>query len=58
MLKTVLFQVIQFSISTHFSSIRPIDRTNTGTATLSQSGPESNGNKVVLRIPQIPRTGV
>ena len=31
--KTVLFQTIQFSISTHFSSIWPIDRTLSGTNT-------------------------
>ena len=29
--KTVLFQVIQFNISTHFSSIWPIDRALSGT---------------------------
>ena len=34
--KTVLFQVIQFSISTYFSSIWPIDRTLSGATTPSQ----------------------
>ena len=33
MLKTVLFQVIQFSISSQFSSICPIDRTQLGATT-------------------------
>ena len=32
--KTVLFQVIQFSISTQFSSIWPIDRSLSGATTL------------------------
>ena len=52
MSKTVLFQAIQFSISTQFSSIWPIDRTLSGATTLSQSEPESNGNEGVLSIPQ------
>ena len=51
-IKTVLFQVIQFSISTHFSSIWPVDRTLSGATTPSQSGPGSDDNKGVLRIPQ------
>ena len=46
MLKTVLFQTIQFSISTQFSSILPIDRTP------GQSGPGSDGNEDVLHIPE------
>ena len=50
--KTVLFETIQLSISTQFSSIRLIDRTLTGTPTPGQSGPGSNGSKKVLRIPQ------
>ena len=60
--KTVLFQTIQFSISmlfkckyslsTQFSSIRPIDRTLSGATTLGQSGPGSDGNERVLRISQ------
>ena len=53
MSKTVLFQTIQFSISTQFSSIRHIDRNLSGATTPSQSGPGSDGNKGVLRIPQI-----
>ena len=48
----VLFQVIQFSISTHFSSIGPIDRVLSGATTLGQSGSGSNGNEGVLYIPQ------
>ena len=47
--KTVLFQKIQFSIRTLFSSIQPIDRKLSGTTT---PGPESNGNKRILYIPQ------
>ena len=39
--KTVLFQAVQFSISMHFSSIWPIDRT-----------PGNDGNEWVLHIPQ------
>ena len=33
------------------SSIWPIDGTLTGTTTLDQNGPESNGNKRILHIP-------
>ena len=51
-LKTVLFQVIQFCISTHFSSIWPIDRTLSGITTLGQSAPGSDGNEGVFHIPQ------
>ena len=51
-IKTVLFQTIQFSISTQFSSIQPIDRTLPGTITPGQSGPGSDGNKGVFCIPQ------
>ena len=50
--KTVLFQVIQFSISTLFSSIWPIDRTLSGATTPGQRGPRSDGNEGILRIPQ------
>ena len=50
--KTVLFQTIQFSISTQFSSILPIDRTLSGATTPSQSRPVSDVNKGVLHIPQ------
>ena len=52
MSKTFLFQTIQFSISTLFSSIQPIDRILSGTTTLSQSGHGSDGNKGILGIPQ------
>ena len=52
MSKTVLFQTIQFSISTQFSSIWPIDMTLLGATTLGQSGTGSNGSEVVLHIPQ------
>ena len=52
MSKTVLFQVIQFSISTHFSSIWPINWTLTGATTPEKSGPVSDGNEGVLHIPQ------
>ena len=52
MLKTVLFQIIQFSISALFSSIWPTDRTLSGAASPGQSGPGSDGNKGALRIPQ------
>ena len=34
------------------SSIWPIDRTLSGATTPGQSGPESDGNEGVLRIPQ------
>ena len=49
---TVLFQTIQFSISTQFSSIWSIDRTLSGATTPDQSGPRNDGNKEVLCIPQ------
>ena len=60
----VLFQTIQFSI-THFAHslnvkmfylIHRWDPIRCSTP--SQSGPESNGNEVVLHIPQSSRTGV
>ena len=50
MSKTVLFQIIQFSISTQFSFIWPIS----GATTPGQSGPESDGNEGVICIPQSP----
>ena len=50
--KTVLFQVIQFSISTLSSSIWPIDRAQSGANTPGQSGPGSDGYEGVLRILQ------
>ena len=37
------------------SSIRPINRTLTGTTTSGQSGPESNGNEGVVQILQSPK---
>ena len=51
-LQTVLFQAIQSSINTQFSSIWPIDWTLSGSITPGQSGHESDGNKRILRIPQ------
>ena len=42
MSKTVLFQAIQFSISTQFSSIRTIDRILSVATTSGQSGPRSD----------------
>ena len=51
--KTVLFLTIQFSISAQFNSIWPVDRAlSSGSTTLGLSGPGSDGNKRVLRIPQ------
>ena len=50
--KIIQFQTIQFSISTQFSSIWPIDRTLLGETTPDQSGPGSDGNERVLYIPQ------
>ena len=54
--QTILFQIIQFSISIQFKcqTIWPIDRTQSGVTTLGQSGPESNGSEKVHYIPQIP----
>ena len=52
MLKTVLFQTIQFCISTQFRSIWPIDRNIRRDITPGQSEPGSNGNVGVLCIPQ------
>ena len=48
--KTILFQTIQFSISTQFISIWLIDRALSGTTTLDQNGPGSDGNEEVLHI--------
>ena len=50
--KIVLFQTIQFSVITQFSSIWPIDRTISSATTPGQSGPGSDGNEEVLCIPQ------
>ena len=49
--RTVLFQTIQLSKSTQFSSVCPIDRTLSGATTPGQSGPGNNDNKGVLCIP-------
>ena len=48
MSKTVLFQVIQFSISAQLSSIWHIDRTLSSATTPGQNGPESDSNEGVL----------
>ena len=46
--------MIQFClIRTQFTFLWLIDRTLSGTTTLGQSGPGSNGNEEVLCIPQI-----
>ena len=58
MSKTVLFQAIQFSINTHFSSIWLLTRTLSGATTPGQSRPGSDRNKGVLSIPQSSRTPV
>ena len=50
--KTVLFKIIQFSISTQFSSIWPIDSTLSGATTPGQSGLGNDRNERVLRIYQ------
>ena len=47
MSKQFLFQIIQFNISTLFSSVRPIDRTLSGATTQGQTGPGSDGNEGV-----------
>ena len=52
MLKIILFQTIQFSISIQFSSIGTIDGTLSGPTTPGQSEPGINGNEGVLHIPQ------
>ena len=49
---TVRFQTIQFSRSTQFSSIRPIDRNPSGVTTTDQRVPGNDGNEEVLSIPQ------
>ena len=51
MSKTIPFQTIQFSISTQFSSIQPIDWILSGATTPDQSGPGSDSNEGVLCIP-------
>ena len=54
MSKTVLFQTIQFRISTQFSSILPLYMTLSGATTPGQSGPESDGNKWYSAFPKAP----
>ena len=44
-IKTVLFQVIQFTMSTHSSSIWPIDRALSGATIPGQSEPGSDGHE-------------
>ena len=46
-----IFEKNQFSISTQFSSIWPIETTLSGATTPDQSGPGSNGNEGVVHIP-------
>ena len=53
--KMVVFHTIQFSISTQFSSIWPIDRTLSCVNTPGQSGPRSDDNEGVLNIFQSSR---
>ena len=48
--KTLLFQTIQFSISTQFSSIWPINRALSGNTTPGLSWLKSNGSEGVLYI--------
>ena len=48
----VLFQAIQFNVSTQVSSIWSIDRTLSDTTTQGQSEPGSDGNEGVLCIPK------
>ena len=50
--KTVLFQIIQFILKTQISSVLPINKIPSGATILGQSGPESDGNEGLLRIPQ------
>ena len=51
-IKTVLFQVVQFSMIAHFTSIWLIDRTLSGATTTGQSGPGSDSNEGVRHISQ------
>ena len=50
--QAVLFQAIQFSLSTQFSSFGLIDRRISVTTTPGQNGTGIEGNKGVLHIPQ------
>ena len=52
MSKTVLFQAIQFSISTQIIVIWPIDRALSGDTTPGESEPGNDGNEGVLNISQ------
>ena len=49
-IKTVLFQVIQFSKSSQFTSIWPIDRPLSGATTPCQSEPERRGTPDSLNL--------
>ena len=53
-MKTVLFQVIQFSISTQFSSIQPIDRVPPGATTPGHGGPRAMAKKGCSVFPKAP----
>ena len=50
--KTVLLQVIQFTICSHFFSIWPIDGSISVATTPGQSGSGNHGKEGVLHIPQ------
>ena len=50
--QTVLFQTVQFNMSTQYSSVSPIDRTLSDATIPGQSRPGSDGNEGVLRISQ------
>ena len=50
--KTGLFQTIQFSVMTQFSSIWPRDRTLSDAASPDLSGSENDGNEKVISIHQ------
>ena len=49
-----LFQAIQFSISTQFSSIWPLDRTLSGATTPGQGRPGSMAMKEYSAFPESP----
>ena len=51
-IKTVLFEAIQFSISTQFSFIWPIDKTLSGATISVKSWLGNDGNEGVLCISQ------
>ena len=51
-IQKVLFQTIQFSISTQFNSIWSKDRTLSDVTTPDQSGPGSYGNKRISASPK------